>query len=106
MENNFISEEQVKIALEKILNEEKSKVSRMEYGRVLFKIEELENSLRETSNELRKLQSLIPRGLKNTTDKKLSVISNYMVACQNTIYQLKDKVRQHKRSSLNNIVTP
>lgn len=105
MENSFITEEQVKIAMDKVLNEEKSRVSRMEYGRVLFKIEELENSLRETSNELRKLQSLIPRGLKNTADKKISVISNYMTACQNTIFQLKDKVRQHKRASLNNNVT-
>jgi hypothetical protein len=105
MENNFITEEQVKIAMDKVLNEEKSKVSRIEYGRVLFKIEELENSLRETSNELRKLQSLIPRGLKNTTDKKISVISSYIISCQNTIFQVKDKVRQHKRNSTNNEVT-
>lgn len=100
MEKNFISEEQVKTVLEKILNEQSAKVSRTEYGRVLFKIEELENTLKETSNELRKLQNIIPRGLKTTTDKKLSSISSYTIASQNVLNQLKDKIRQHKRSSI------
>jgi ferritin-like metal-binding protein YciE len=104
MEKNFITEEQVKVAIDKILNEEK--VSRMEYGRVLFKIEELENSLKETANELRKLQSVVPRGLKNITDKKLTTISSYISASQNTLLQVKDKVRQHKRSSMSAVVIP
>ena len=98
MEKLFITEEHVKIAMDKILNEEK--VSRTEYGRVLFKIEELENSLKETSNELRKLQSIVPRGLKNSTDKKLASISSYIIASQNTVIQVKDKVRQHKRTTM------
>lgn len=98
MEKTYITEEQVKIAMDKILNEEK--VSRTEYGRVLFKIEELENSLKETANELRKLQSIVPRGLKNSTDKKLSIISSYIISSQNTIIQVKDKVRQHKRTTM------
>ena len=47
MEKQIITENQVKDILEKVLMEQTSKVSRNEFSRVQFKIEELQNSLNE-----------------------------------------------------------
>jgi len=64
MEKNIISENLIKEAVDKILFEQMSKVSRQDFSRVQFKIEELQNSLGETVKELRKLEDSIPSGLK------------------------------------------
>ena len=56
MEKNIISENLVKEAVDKVLFEQISKVSRQDFSRVQFKIEELQNSLGETVKELRKLE--------------------------------------------------
>lgn len=99
MEKNLINEEQVKDILNKILSEQTSKVSRNEFSRVQFKIEELQNSLNETIKELRKLEDSIPSGLKNVTNGRVKSISSYLYNSQKVLIQLKDKVKAHKRNS-------
>lgn len=99
MENKIISENVVKSVLDKILNEETSKVKRDEFNRVQFKIEELQNSLNETIKEFRKLQDSIPNGLKTISNGRVSGISNGLVNAQKLIVQLKEKIKQHKRTT-------
>lgn len=99
MERNTINEEQVRNILDKILSEQTSKVSRNEFSRVQFKIEELQNSLNETVKELRKLEDSIPSGLKSITNGRINSISSYLGNSQKVLIQLKDKVKSHKRNS-------
>ena len=99
MENKIITENRVNEVLQRILNEETSKVKRDDYSRVQFKIEELQNSLNDTLKEFRKLDDSIPGGLKTITNGRLSSISSSLSNAQKLISQLKDKIRQHKRSS-------
>lgn len=99
MENKIITENRVNEVLQRILNEETSKVKRDDYSRVQFKIEELQNSLNDTLKEFRKLDDSIPGGLKTITNGRLTSISSSLSNAQKLISQLKDKIRQHKRSS-------
>lgn len=98
MEKTVISESEVKKIFEKLLNEEMSKVSRQDFGRVQFKIEELENSLNETIKEMRKLEDSIPSGLKGITNGRITSISSYLFNTQKILNQLKGKVKQYKKS--------
>lgn len=98
MENKIISENLVKDVLNQILNEDVSKVRREEFNRVQFKIEELQNSLSETIKDLRKLEDSIPSGLKTLTNGRVTSISNGLLNSQKLLSQLKDKIRQHKRT--------
>ena len=97
MEKTLITEEQVKKVLNDILNEEVSKVSRQDFSRVQFKIEELENSLLETIKEYRKLQESIPGGLRNATNKRMQSLGSYLKVSQQYVMALKDGVRAFKR---------
>jgi hypothetical protein len=98
MEKIIITEEQIKKALETVLiNEEISKVSRQDFNRIQFKIEELQNSLNETQKEFMKLQGSMPSGLKNATNKRMMSISSYLIGAQGNITKLKDIVKQYKR---------
>jgi len=97
MEKIVITEEDIKKVLDKLLNEEVSKVSRQDFSRTQFKIDELQNSLDETIKEFRKLQDSMPNGLKNITSKRLSLISSYLVGCQGNTLKLKESVRSYKR---------
>lgn len=99
MTKDIISENDIKTALSKILNEETSKVRREDYNRVQYKIEELQNSLSETIKELRKLESSVPSGLEIVTNNRLKGISSNLSGAQKLLYNLKDKVRQHKKST-------
>ena len=101
MEKNIKTEDYIKNIIAKVLNEEVSKISRQDFGRVQFKIDELQNSLNETIKELRKLDDSIPSGLKSTSNSKLSGISNNLYSAQKILSQLKDKVKQHKKSVYN-----
>jgi chorismate synthase len=101
MEKTIINENQVKEVIEKLINEEVSKVSRQEFSRVQFKIEELQNSLNETIKEMRKLEDSIPSGLKTMTNGRLTSISSYLYNSQKLLSQLKDKVKQYKKSTFN-----
>lgn len=99
MGNNIISENEIKNVLFKILNEETSKVKREDYNRVQYKIEELQNSLSETVKELRKLESSIPSGLDTVTKNRLTGISSNLSGAQKLLFNLKEKIRQHKKST-------
>jgi hypothetical protein len=99
MENKIISENVVKSVLDRILNEETSKVKREDFNRVQYKIEELQNSLNETIKEFRKLEDSIPGGLKTLSNGRVSGISNNLSSAQKLLVQLKDKIRQHKRNT-------
>ncbi len=98
MQNNLISENDIKNVLSKILNEETSKVKREDYNRVQYKIEELQNSLSETVKELRKLESCIPNGLDLVTKNRITGISSNLLDAQKLLINLKDKLRKHKKS--------
>ena len=98
MEKIIITENQVKNILDKVLMEQTSKVSRNEFSRVQFKIEELQNSLNETIKELRKLEDSIPSGLQMLTKSRVSMISSNLSNTQKLLSIVKDKIRNYKRS--------
>lgn len=98
MENKIISENVIKDTLNMLLNEEVSKVKRDDFNRVQFKIEELQNSLSETIKDLRKLEDCVPNGLKTICNGRVSGISSNLMESQKLLTQLKDKIRQHKKS--------
>lgn len=100
MESKIISEIKVNEVLQQILSEETSKVKREDFSRVQFKIEELQNSLNETIKELRKLEDSIPNGLKTICNGRISSVSNNLSNSQKLIVQLKDKVKQYKKSTI------
>lgn len=99
MENNIISENTIKTVLDKILNEEAIKLKRDEYNKVQFKIDELNSALNETIKELRKLQDAIPGGLKGVMSGKVTSISNNLTTSQKMVSQLKEKVKNYKRTA-------
>ncbi len=98
MDKNILTENVIKEALDKVLLEQMSKVSRQDFSRVQFKIEELQNSLNETIKEMRKLEDSIPSGLKSTSNGRITGISSNLHNAQKLLIQLKDKVRQYKKS--------
>ena len=98
MEKIIITENQVKNILDKVLMEQTSKVSRNEFSRVQFKIEELQNSLNETVKELRKLEDSIPSGLQTLTKSRVYMISSNLTNSQKLLAIVKDKIRNYKRS--------
>lgn len=98
MEKGIISEKLVKDILSQILNEETSKVKREEFNRVQFKLEELQNSLNETMKELRKLEDSVPNGLKSVCGGRVTGISNNLSNANKLISQLKEKIRNYKKS--------
>jgi paraquat-inducible protein B len=97
MEKIVITEDQVKKVLDNLLAEEVNKVSRQDFNRVQFKIEELENSLNETMKEYRKLQESLPPAFRNATSKKMQSILSYLNITKQTIGGLKENVKMFKR---------
>lgn len=100
MKNNLISENKVSEVLRQILSEETSKVKREDFTRLQFKIDELQNSLNETMREFKKLEDSIPGGLKTICNGRVSGVSSNLTNAQKLIVQLKDKVKQYKKSTL------
>jgi hypothetical protein len=98
MEKKLINENTVKDMVTKLLSEDMSKVSRQDFSRVQFKIEELQNSLNETVKELRKLSDSIPTGLKGVTNARIGGISSNLSGAQKLLAQLKDKIRTYKKT--------
>ena len=99
MENSLITERTINEVLKQVISEETSKVKRDDFARVQFKIEELQNSLSETMKEFRKLEDSIPNGLKTLSNGRISSIGNNLSNTQKLITQLKDKIKQYKKSS-------
>jgi hypothetical protein len=97
MENNILLEEQVREMLNKVLTEETSKVSRQDFSRVQFKLEELQNTIGEAVKDLRKVQDSIQRGLDTVTKSRITQISINLHNTQKLLVILKDKDKPHKR---------
>ena len=95
----FITEDKIKEILNKLLNEDSPRVSRIDYNRVQFKIDELLLSLSETQKELRKLQDSIPTPLKKITDRKMGEVSASLSNSYRSITEMKNKLHQVKKSS-------
>lgn len=98
MEKKMISENDVKNVIFQILSEETSKVKREDFNRVQYKIEELQNSLNETMKELRKLEDCVPGGLKTLCNSRITSISSSLNNSHKVLSQLKEKIRQHKKT--------
>jgi hypothetical protein len=99
MINKILNEEMVIGVIKNILEEETSKVNRNDYSKVQFKMEELENHLIETIKELRKVEDSIPDGLKTISNNRLKSINSCLFDAHNTLKYLKNKVREHKKST-------
>jgi len=97
MEKIVVTEEQIKRILDRLLTEESKKVSRQDFGRTQFKIEELQNSLNETLKDYRKLHASLPTGLQGVTKSKLITIGNHLGSAQVEINKLKEGVTNYKR---------
>jgi hypothetical protein len=63
-------------------------------------MDELHNSLNETIKELRKLEDSIPSGLKTITNGRINGISSGLSNSQKLLMQVKEKVRQFKKTTL------
>ena len=103
MENNLITEDKVKEILAKILNEEK--VSRNEYSRVQFKLDEISGCLSDTIKEVRKLEDTMPAGLKSPISSKVNAIMGNLNATHKSVEVLKQKVKQLKKAAFTQITT-
>ena len=79
MEKNLISENLVKTLLDDVLLEETSKVSRHEFSRTQFKIEELQS------------------GLKTLMSSRMGNISQNLHSAQKNLSEIKEKVKTHKK---------
>jgi hypothetical protein len=101
MERKTIREQSVLKILNTILSEETSKVNRNDYNKVQFKMDELEGQLIETIKELRKLQDSIPEGLKTVCNGRVKSISDNLNDSHTLLKVLKNKVKNHKKSSYN-----
>lgn len=99
MDNKNINENQIKDLLFDILLEETSKVSRQDYTRIQFKIEDFERKLDEAIREFRELADSIPDGLKTVSKGRLNAVSNCLHESRETIKMLKLKIRKHKKNS-------
>lgn len=88
---------EIENTVSRVLSEQMSKVSRNEFNRVQFKIEELQNTLNDTIKEFRKLDDSIPNGLKTLTSGRMGNISSNLNNTQKQLMELKDKIRQYKR---------
>jgi len=105
MEKVIITEEQVKKVLDNILSEQMKKVSRQDFSRTQFKIEELQNSLNETIKEFRKLQTTVPSGLQTAANSKIASIGGHLSKAQMEIDKLKIGVNNYKRKMYSRQVT-
>lgn len=94
----MINENDIRKAFLNVISEETSKVKREEFTRVQYKIEEFQNSLNETLKEFRKLEESIPDGLKTVSNGRLSKISSNLQSSQVLINQMKNKIKEHKKS--------
>jgi len=97
MEKLIITEEQVKEVLNNLLSEQMKRVSREDFNRIQFKIEELQNSLNETLKDFSKLQSSVPSGLQTATKSRLMSIGMQLSLSQNEVAKLKEGVRNYKK---------
>lgn len=100
MDKKFIIDEaQVKDALDKVINEQISKVSREEFTTIKLRINDLQKALNKTLDEMRELEESIPNNLKSITKGRTNKISAYLYNGQYFLNQLKNKLELYRRST-------
>lgn len=99
MEKILITEKQVKKILDALLSEEVKKVSRQDFNRTQFKIEELQNSLNEAMSDFRKLYTTLPSGLDSVAKPTLVSIARNLEMTRRNINKLKDDVTVYKKTA-------
>jgi predicted nucleic acid-binding Zn-ribbon protein len=97
MKKVFLTESQVKKVVENLLDESVNKISRHDYSKVQFKLDDLNGSILDAQKELRKLEDSVPNGLKNVTNKKINEITTNLTNVKNLISSLKSKIYQIKK---------
>ena len=98
MENKIITESQVKEALDKVLTEQTSKISREQFNNIKVRISDLEKSLNETMIYLRRLDNEIPYSLKRVSNDRMKTMSSYLNGSQRALNQLENKIISYKKS--------
>lgn len=98
MKYEILNEQLILNIFNKVLLEDTSKVKREDYTRLLFKIEDFQNSLNETLKEYRQLQDSLPDGLKTLANGKMSKINECLSSANTLTTHLKSKIKEHKRS--------
>jgi predicted nucleic acid-binding Zn-ribbon protein len=99
MKKVYLTESQIKQFVNNVLNESINKVSRHDYSKVQFKLDDLNGSIQEAQKELRKLEDSIPSGLKNVTNKKINEIATNLSNIKTLITSLKSKIYQIKKQN-------
>jgi hypothetical protein len=99
MDNNILKEEEINHLIQKILKEEAGKISRAEYNKINFKLDEFSNSLGETFKELRKFEEAVPSELENITKSRITSINGHLVEIKKIINQLNEKIKTRKKSN-------
>jgi predicted nucleic acid-binding Zn-ribbon protein len=99
MKKVYLTESQIKQFVNNVLNESINKVSRHDYSKVQFKLDDLNGSIQEAQKELRKLEDSIPGGLKNVTNKKINEITTNLSNVKTLITSLKSKIYQIKKQN-------
>lgn len=97
MEKVIVTEEQVKDVLNNLLSEQMKRVSRQDFSRTQFKIEELQNSLNETLKDFSKLHSSVPPGLQTATKSRIMSIGMQLSLAQTEVNKLKEGVTNYKK---------
>ena len=92
-----INEEMIQSMILTVINEEAMKVSRADYNKVQFRLDELMSTLSEMEKELRKLSDQMPTALMVVTKKKINSINDCLVKSKDEIGYIRNKVIEHKR---------
>ena len=95
---NILNKQQIEEAVEKILLEDISKVSRFQFHRIEVRLEDLINSIEKTTEELDKLKKAIPSGLHSLSNSRLENIKSNLIVAKSGANQLGDKIRKYKKN--------
>ena len=99
MKKVLLTEKQIKKVISDVLNESNNKVSRHDFSKVQFKLDDLNGAIQDAQKELRKLEDSVPNGLKNITNKKINEITTNLSNVKTLITSLKSKIYQIKKQN-------
>jgi hypothetical protein len=99
MKKVLLTESQIKKVISDVLNESNNKVSRHDFSKVQFKLDDLNGAIQDAQKELRKLEDSVPNGLKNITNKKINEITTNLSNVKTLITSLKSKIYQIKKQN-------
>jgi flagellar biosynthesis chaperone FliJ len=99
MKKVLLTESQIKKVISDVLNESNNKVSRHDFSKVQFKLDDLNGTIQDAQKELRKLEDSVPNGLKNITNKKINEITTNLSNVKTLITSLKSKIYQIKKQN-------